>query len=61
MTAPGDQMLRMVPALIVILLIMPAVVRLSGRGRRIVRGVTVAVFAAAFGYAIWGALVWGAR
>ena len=61
MTALDDQIMRMFPALIVILLIMPAIVHLSGRGRRIVRWVTVAVFAVALGYALWLVLAWTAR
>ncbi|MEI7610067.1 MAG: hypothetical protein WCJ64_22005 [Rhodospirillaceae bacterium] len=58
MTALDDQIMRMFPALIVILLVMPAVVRLSGSGRRIVRWVTVAVFAVACCYSLWLVLVW---
>ena len=61
MTEPADQVMRIFPALIVLLLVMPAVVRLSGRGRRIVRWVTVAVFAVALGYALWLVLTWAAR
>ena len=53
MTAPDDQIMRIFPALIVLLLVMPAVVRLSGRGRQVARWVTVAVFAVALGYALW--------
>ena len=57
MTVLDDQIMRIFPALIVLLLVMPAVVRLSGRGRRIVQWVTVAVFAVALGYALWLVLV----
>ena len=61
MTVLDDQIMGIFPALIVLLLVMPAVVRLSGRGRRIVRWVTVAVFAVGLGYAVWLVLAWAVR
>ena len=61
MTEPAVQIMRMFPALIVLLLVMPAVVRPSSRGRRIVRWLTVVVFAVGLSYALWLVLAWAAR